>query len=197
VGPLPLALGAALALALAWLALRDDAPPPRPADPPIAEAPTRAPRADAPGTLRQVAPGRRTAAPPASPDVLVPGLLGEGEPWIDARGTPSRELVRTTLEMAIADHFPSHKLSEADVEVLTDAVLRLREARLALKELPETEDAAPQRRELLEEIEDAGRTFAEVMDMGLESFTAGAGGGVDRFDPREPVPAGEFLTEPR
>jgi hypothetical protein len=195
VGPLPLALGAALALALAWLALRDDAP--RPSVAPVAEAPTPAPRAEALGTLRQAAPGRRTAAAAASPDVLVPGLLGEAEPWIDERGTPSRELVRTTLEMAIADHFPSHKLSETDVEVLTDAVLRLRESRLALNELPETEDVAPQRRELLEEIEDAGRTFAEVMDMGLESFTAGAGGGVDRFDPREPVPAGELLTEPR
>ena len=148
-------------------------------------------------------PAATATAAPTAPAAALDPLLEELAPqtpqpdWIDADGQPTRSLVHASLERALREHHPRYKLSEDDVERATDAVLRLREARLALAELPQTPEVSDERRALVEEVAAAGAAFAEAVDMGLDEFTEGAGGGIDRFDPREPLPEAEFLDEAR
>jgi hypothetical protein len=187
-----IALGALLLAVGLWLA--GSPRPQRPAAP--AESGVAAPLAPAATTPELMPPSVPTPAerepasaprPPAAPPTA----------YVDAAGSPSRELVRAALEAALADHWSSYKLTPAEVERITDAVLSLREAQAALRELPASPEVADRRRALVERIGQADADFAEVMEMSFAEFTrgAGTGAGVDRAEAGEVVPPPEYLDD--
>lgn len=127
-----------------------------------------------------------------------PHGVATGRPFdgsFDESEEPSRELIRAAVESAMAEHFVDYRLSSDEVERVTDSLVSLREAQVALRELPMGEETAEERRLLVEQIGEATSQFRSVLEMDPAEFTASSqpSVGVDRFDPDEPVGAPEFI----
>lgn len=109
------------------------------------------------------------------------------------------ELVRASIETAIAERFTDYRLSSDEIERATDALVTLRETQVALRTLPMGPETATERRILVERIGEATSSFSEVLDMDPADFTAEAepSVGIDRFDPNELPPEPEFIEPPQ
>lgn len=117
---------------------------------------------------------------------------------VDATGGPSRTLVRAALADALARRYPDLERSPEEIDRAADAVLRIRAAQEALAALPLTLENAGRRLSLREKIQVASAAFREAIGLSPDEFTEGleAAGGVDRFDPDEPIPEPSYLGEP-
>ena len=149
---------ALLALALAALRMRDAGERPLPT--PEARTPPRA-------SPRPVAdPAPETALAPA------PAPAATGDAGADAGTAPgrarSRGQVRALLAIAFETHLPGRALSDVELDELTDATLRLREAQSTLRSLPERADTAARRAAARERLVEAIQDFTYV---GLISAT--------------------------
>jgi hypothetical protein len=120
-----------------------------PAPPPAAREPAPAPVPNA-APSPAPAPRREPAAPPSD---------------------PRREAVRARLEADLAAHFPELKLASDEVDAATDALMRLRAARLELNKLPRTPENAERMEALLREIGEAYEDFEYVVELDPAEFT--------------------------
>ena len=82
-----------------------------------------------------------------------------------------RAAIRARLEASIAEHLPDRKLSSDQLDAATDALLRLRAARLELAALPRTPEHAERLRELTAAIGEASADFEYVVDLDPAEFT--------------------------
>jgi hypothetical protein len=140
--------------------------------PPAAERPAAREAAEA-----QPAP---PAAEPQTPLAMPPGpAAGTAEPPAPVSPPSRREAVRALLEQDLAEHFPDRKLSSDELEAATDALMRLRAARLELRALPLTPENAERIRALKEEMGQAALDFEYVVDVDPITFTEKASGGFD------------------
>lgn len=146
-------LALAVGLVVALVLARHEEPLERAPSPPPDEAPAAAP--DAPA-----------AEPPAAP----------------AAGAPRDERAELAAVLAadLAEHLPDRKLSSDELDAAADALLRLREARRALAELPRTPENAERRRELSEEMGRASEDFEYVVDLDPAAFLRAVSDGVER-----------------
>ena len=129
-------------------------------------------------------PARARPPPPALP---APGAAPPPEPGsVEVPAPPSRrDAVRALLEQSLAEHFPDRKLSSDEMDLATDALMRLRAARLELNALPRTAENAARIRELTTELGQASADFEYVVDVDPITFTERASGGFDADDEEE------------
>ena len=130
-------------------------------------------------------PSEAQATPPANED-----LSPEDRLFFETHGEPGPELLRQAFEQALSETFVDERLSSDEIEKASSALLRIREARIAMRALPMEPENARERRRLIEVMNEATRDFGDVMDMDPAAFTeaaqADAGGpGIDRDDPSE------------
>jgi len=144
--------------------LREPAPP---AAEPQAQAPT---------------PSEEPQAPLATPPAPAPETA---EPPAPVSPPSRREAVRTLLEQDLAEHFPDRKLSSDELDAATDALMRLRAARLELRALPLTPENAERIRALKDEMGQASLDFEYVVDVDPITFTEKASGGFDEDEADE------------
>lgn len=122
-------------------------------------------------------------------------------------GEPTPALVRASIEAVVADVFLDRRLTAAEIERATAALLELRTARAELDALPMEPAHAARRRALIEALGRASEAFHAVMDMSPSEFTAraadatahaaggaAAGGGIDRDVEPDYVPDDDFLV---
>jgi len=159
----------------------------------------RTPGAGAAGASAEAS-GSPLSDPPAA------GARTRDEAWLedgveaslsDEQARPTRAFMRHAFESAVAESFPDRRLSSDEIELVTDSLMTLRDAKQTLRELPPDEEHAEQRRLLVEQIGEASSVFRHVMDISPSEFTAGAGPGVDRHDVDEVIPEAEFLDRAR
>jgi hypothetical protein len=93
--------------------------------------------------------------------------------------------VRALLERDLADHFPERKLSSDQLDAATDALMRLRAARLELNALPRTAENAARLRELKEELARASADFQYEVGVDPITFTDEVSGGFDEDEEEE------------
>lgn len=208
-----------LAAAALWLG-RAPAPP-RPAEPaaPAPRTATLPDRTTPPAAAGTPVPGAgATARPRRSPeaearrseDETTANAAGsDASPvdpvdasFVEEWGEPSPELVRRAFEQALAESFDDYRLSSDEIERASSALYRLREARLALAELPMGPETAERRRTLVETIQEATEAFSDVMEMDPAAFTARADadagtGGIDRGADPDYVPDADYLERRR
>ena len=79
-------------------------------------------------------------------------------------GEPSPTMVRAMLDSTISTHLPSIKLSSDELDRLTDSVVRMRNTRRELADLPVTRENADRLRELRRELTTAAVDFELVRD---------------------------------
>ena len=133
-------------------------------------------------------PDERTpaSAPSASPAPAVPPQPAPAPDGAEAQAPPSRrDAVRALLEQSLAEHFPDRKLSSDEIDLATDALMRLRAARLELKALPRTAENAERIRELTAELGQASADFEYLVDVDPITFTERASGELDADDEEE------------
>jgi hypothetical protein len=129
--------------------------------------------------------------PPSAPQPTAPAPAAAPQPVpepdsTEAPAPPSRrDAVRALLEQSIAEHFPDRKLSSDEIDLATDALMRLRAARLELKALPRTAENAERIRELTAELGQASADFEYLVDVDPITFTERASGGFDADDEEE------------
>jgi hypothetical protein len=214
-------VGLAFAALLVWPrdqgpALRQDAPfredePPREGSRPQAAAEPDAPLPDAalpdeqdPDSdeleLEPMPEPAEAEAPPgpepeSEPEAEVDPLL---EPLVGAAGQPSRLLVRSALADAVARDGRGLDPSPEALDRAADAVLRMRAAQTELAELPLTPANAARRVALRRDLQGASHDFEKAMGLSPSDFTGGVEtpGGVDTFDPEEPIPEPSYLDDP-
>lgn len=106
---------------------------------------------------------------------------------------PSRSLAftrtRNTLVTTIDEHLPDLKLSETQLDDLTDATLRLRSAQQALREIPITREHAGRRALERERLAEAVADWSYVAEMTPDEWSreVARDGGVDVWDPSQPA----------
>jgi hypothetical protein len=159
---LVVAIGALLGLVLTLRRSEPDPPPPAAEERALATPQPRAPLPPAGAVLSQPEP--EAAEAPAPPS--------------------RRDAVRSLLEKSLAEHFPDRKLSSDELDAATDALMRLRAARLELNALPRTPENAERLRELTAAMGEASADFEYVVEIDPITFTERASGGFDD-DPEE------------
>jgi len=90
------------------------------------------------------------------------------------REDPERALrtrIRARLEASLAERLPDLALSASELDAATDALLRLRRARLELRALGRTPENASRLRELRAEIGEASADFESVVELDPIEFT--------------------------
>ena len=147
--------------------------------PPAAE-----PQAQAPNPSEE--PQAPLATPPApAPETAEPPAPETAEPPAPVSPPSRREAVRTLLEQDLAEHVPDRKLSSDELDAATDALMRLRAARLELRALPLTPENAERIRALKDEMGQASLDFEYVVDVDPITFTEKASGGFDEDEADE------------
>jgi len=142
-------------------------------EPPLPKPPAPAAPADA------IAVERGEPAPAREPET------GEPETAAAAAAPTRRSAVRAQLEQSLAEHFPSHKLSSDQLETATDALLRVRAARLELNATPRQPEHAERIRALTAELRQAAEDFEYVVGVDPITFTERASGGFDEDEEEE------------
>ena len=126
------------------------------------------------------------SAPSAAPAPAAPPHPVTEPDGAEAQAPPSRrDAVRALLEQSLAEHFPDRKLSSDEIDLATDALMRLRAARLELKALPRTAENAERIRELTAELGQASADFEYLLDVDPITFTERASGEFDPDDEEE------------
>jgi hypothetical protein len=126
------------------------------------------------------------AAPPAREPALPEPEPFAGSPPPPAPGAPAapapdeRAELAAALAAELAERLPDRKLSSEELDAAAGALLRLRDARRALRELPRTPENAVRRRELGEEMARATEDFEYVMDLDPAAFLRAVSDGVAR-----------------
>jgi hypothetical protein len=102
------------------------------------------------------------------------------------------------MEQLIREHVertsPKLKLSDAEYEQLTQALMRLREANLELRSLERTSANAPVFRKRLEDVASASKEFQQITGMPLEQFFTGEDAPV-RFGSKPHTDDDEIVTD--
>lgn len=119
-----------------------------------------------PGEDFDETPGPEQEGPPSEPD-----LGSELAPLINSAGEPSRFLVRSALESKITRDHPELEVSPGDFERASDAILRIRAARLELEKLAFDAANASRRVLLRDEILRAYVEFEEALGISPTAFT--------------------------
>jgi hypothetical protein len=106
--------------------------------------------------------------PPPEPE---PALDFELAPLFNGAGEPSRFLVRSALQSKITRDHPTLEVSPEGLERASDAVLRIRAARLEMAKLAFDAANAPRRVLLREEILSAYVEFEKALGISPTAFT--------------------------
>lgn len=117
------------------------------------------------GSERGVARDGAQAPAPEAREVPLPELL-------DRDGEPTPALVHAALSAAVERHLPDRKLSSDELDAASDALWRLRQARLELLALGDDPARAERRRELVEAIGEATSDFSYHLEMTPSELTA-------------------------
>jgi hypothetical protein len=129
-------------------------------------------------------PGAASAAPGAASEPAEPRAPGPARSRPAASGAPAapedperalRTTLRARLASSLAEHFPERALSASELDAATDALLRLRRARLELRALPRTPENAERLRALRAEIGEASADFETVVELDPIEFTERVG----------------------
>ena len=86
----------------------------------------------------------------------------------------ARMALRDTLAVAFREHFPERSLTPAQLDRLTDAMLRIRQGREVLSTTPTTRSSSTLHAAAGERIAASMREFEEVSGVPLQVFTAKA-----------------------
>lgn len=97
-----------------------------------------------------------------------------------APAADERAEIAAALAADLAEHLPDRKLSSEEIDAAAGALLRLRDARRALRELPHTPENATRRRELGEEMARAAEDFEYQVDLDPADFLRAVSDGVER-----------------
>jgi hypothetical protein len=119
----------------------------------------------------EAAPPRAPAAAAAVPEAAPPPAPAPIEAPAPAPLDLRREAVRARLEADLAAHFPELRLSSDEIDGATDALMRLRAARLELKALPRTPENAERIAALRREMGEAYEDFEYVVELDPAEFT--------------------------
>jgi hypothetical protein len=131
------------------------------------------------------APAAGEPAPPERPPPAAAAPIPAPEASPGPAPPSRRDAVRALLETSLAEHFPDRKLSSDELDAAADALLRLRAARLGLRDLPRTPENAERLRELNEEMGRAFEDFEYLVDVDPVTFTEKASGELEEEDEDE------------